>query len=114
MGSGEIEQKDIDDLLNTAMSVTSPPSMRYLDVIPQEILLSTTHAVFVRRSVWRARNSKGSLHVVTAQSAQCLFLNKVIRRTGLGLIDSQLIFNPLAARVRRASSGRNRFRGCAD
>ena len=36
MGSGEIEQKDIDDLLNTAMSVTLPPSMRYLDVIPQE------------------------------------------------------------------------------
>lgn len=38
VGSGEIEQKDIDDLLNTAMSVTLPPSMRYLDVIPQGIL----------------------------------------------------------------------------
>ena len=96
VGSGEIEQKDIDDLLNTAMSVTLPPSMRYLDVIPQEY--SVDYARRIRTTIgMEGKKLEGSLHVVTAQSAQCLFLNKVIRRTGLELIDSQLIFNPLAA-----------------
>ena len=96
VGSGEIEQKDIDDLLNTAMSVTLPPSMRYLDVIPQEY--SVDYARRIRTPIgMEGKKLEGSLHVVTAQSAQCLFLNKVIRRTGLELIDSQLIFNPLAA-----------------
>ena len=78
------------------MSVTLPPSMRYLDVIPQEY--SVDYARRIRTPIgMEGKKLEGSLHVVTAQSAQCLFLNKVIRRTGLELIDSQLIFNPLAA-----------------
>lgn len=94
--SGEIEQKDIDELLNNAMSVTLPPSMRYLDVIPQEY--SVDYARRIRSPIgMEGRKLEGNLHIVTAQSAQCLFLNKVIRRTGLELIDSQLLFNPLAA-----------------
>ena len=70
--------------------------MRYLDVIPQEY--SVDYARRIRTPIgMEGKKLEGSLHVVTAQSAQCLFLNKVIRRTGLELIDSQLIFNPLAA-----------------
>ena len=96
VNSSEIQEADVQELLAKAQVTTLPPSMRYLDVFATEYCVDFTWGIESPIGM-EGRKLEAKLHMITAQTGPCMNLNKAIRRSGLELIDSQLIFNPLAA-----------------
>ncbi len=93
---GEVEQSDIEEIIRNVQQSSLPPSMRYLQVLPEEYAIDFKWG-YHQPVGMDGNRLDAKVHVVAAQTSPCQNIDKAIRRSGLELIDNRLNFNPLCS-----------------
>lgn len=89
-------QSDVNKLITEVKQIVLPPTMRYLDVYPQEYVIDK---VTNTRSPIGLAGSRleAKLHVVQVRTTVCQNLKRALQKSGMTLDIGHLAFNPVAA-----------------
>lgn len=89
-------QSDVNRLITEVKQIALPPTMRYLDVYPQEYVIDKDR--HTRNPVGLAGSRlEAKLHVVQVRTTVCQNLKRALQKSGMTLDIGHLAFNPVAA-----------------
>ena len=90
----EINQKDVDDLLESMRNLNMSPGEEIIDVIPQEYIIDGEAGI--REPVGMLGNSlEANFHIIIGQTTAAKNIFKCVRKSNLDIVD--LILEPIAS-----------------
>lgn len=90
----EINQKDVDDLLESMRNLNMSPGEEIIDVIPQEYIIDGETGI--REPVGMLGNSlEANFHIIIGQTTAAKNIYKCVRKSDLDIVD--LILEPIAS-----------------
>jgi len=90
----EINQKDVDDLLESMRNLNMSPGEEIIDVIPQEYIIDGETGI--REPVGMLGNSlEANFHIIIGQTTAAKNIYKCVRKSELDIVD--LILEPIAS-----------------